>query len=105
MAGTPLAEMSQVSSGTINNIVNTQKNVYSAAVPQILVTWVGKTDLRAATESAVVGLGPIAQALTSRSFDDVFLLTDYPASDVKPFLRWLMPQSSARLHVLHESLA
>jgi hypothetical protein len=30
---------------------------------RVLVAWVGRTDLRASTESEAVGMGPMAQAL------------------------------------------
>ena len=46
-------------------------------VRRILVSWVGRTDLRAPTEATTVGDGPIAQAVTARQFDDVCLLSDY----------------------------
>ena len=44
---------------------------------KVLVAWIGKTDLRAPTESEQVGVGPIAQALEARAFDEAFLLSDY----------------------------
>ena len=71
----------------------------------MLVTWIGKTDLRAATASDAIGLGPIAQALTTRFFDDAYLVTDYPDREVRPFLRWLRPQSATALHILNEPLS
>ena len=71
---------------------------------RVLVTWIGKTDLRAVTESDSIGLGPIAQALAKRSFDDAYLVTDYPEREVRPFLRWLKPQSATTLQVFSEPL-
>ncbi len=41
-------------------------------MPNVLVAWLGKTDLRAPAESESVGQGPIAQALASRGFDEEF---------------------------------
>ncbi len=41
---------------------------------RVLLSWIGQTDLRAPIEQAVVGLGPIAQALEARAFDEAFLL-------------------------------
>ena len=43
---------------------------------QILICWIGNTDLQA-SEGQDVGVGPIAQALDAREFDEVFFITDY----------------------------
>ncbi len=72
---------------------------------KVLVTWIGKTDLRAITESNTLGLGPIAQALTTRSFEEAYLATDYPEDEVRPFLRWLKQKTATALHVLNEPLS
>ena len=61
---------------------------------QILVSWVGNTDLRAVTEAEAVGLGPIAQAVRSRDFDEIVLISDYPEPRVRPYLEWLGSQTS-----------
>jgi sigma54-dependent transcription regulator len=61
--------------------------------------------LRAPTEQAVVGLGPIAQALEARSFDEAFLLSDYSDALVKPYLRWLASRSKTRIEALPEKLS
>jgi len=55
----------------------------------ILISWVGRTDLTAATSSTTVGLGPIAQAVKSCSFDRIVLISDYPENDVHSYTRWL----------------
>lgn len=34
-----------------------------------LISWIGRTDLRAVQEGDIVGLGPIAQAIRALSFD------------------------------------
>ncbi|MCA2979484.1 MAG: sigma-54-dependent Fis family transcriptional regulator [Myxococcaceae bacterium] len=72
---------------------------------QVLVTWVGRTDLRAPTEPDEVGVGPIAQALDARKFDEAFLVTDYPEAKVKPFVQWLKGRSQTKLVVLPEPLS
>ncbi|MCC7383254.1 MAG: sigma 54-interacting transcriptional regulator [Deltaproteobacteria bacterium] len=71
----------------------------------VLVAWIGKTDLRAPTESDLVGLGPVAQALEERAFHEAFLLSDYNEKLVQPYLKWLRGRSSARIEVLHEKLS
>lgn len=56
---------------------------------KILVSWIGRTDLRAVKESEIVGLGPIAQAVRAVSFDHVVLLNNFPESEALPYLHWL----------------
>ena len=72
---------------------------------KLLVGWIGKTDLRAPAESALVGLGPIAQALEGRAFDEAFLLSDYDDKLVQPYVKWLRARSSTRVEVLPEKLS
>ena len=75
-------------------------------VRRILVAWIGRTDLRAPTESEAIGLGPIAQAVDARELDELWLLlADYPKSDVASYLKWLRGRSSTRLEVLPEKLS
>ncbi len=74
-------------------------------VRRILVAWVGRTDLRAPTETDVVGLGPIAQALDARDFDELWLLADYPKSEVAAYVKWLQTRSPTRVEVLPENLS
>lgn len=56
---------------------------------KILVSWVGRTDLRAVEESKEIGLGPIAQAVSARSFDQIHLISDYPEDETSRFVAWL----------------
>ena len=72
---------------------------------QVLVAWVGNTDLKAPTEAEKVGLGPIAQALDARKFDEAFLLTDYAEAKVKPFVQWLKGRAETKLEVVYETLS
>lgn len=72
---------------------------------KVLVTWIGNTDLRAPREADAVGLGPIAQALEARSFDEALLITDYDEDEVSPYVRWLAQRTSARLQVLYDKLS
>ena len=71
----------------------------------VLVSWIGKTDLRAPKESLAVGLGPIAQALDGWEFDHVLLVTDYPRSEVGPFVRWLTNRSTTPIEVVEEKIS
>ena len=59
-----------------------QELLQSAALRSALLAWIGRTDLRAPLESDKVGLGPIAQALASRDFDDLLLVANYDAREI-----------------------
>ncbi|MFM2416649.1 MAG: hypothetical protein RL385_1372 [Pseudomonadota bacterium] len=71
----------------------------------VLVAWVGKTDLRAPAESESVGQGPIAQALIHRDFDEAFLLSDYDDKLVQPYLKWLRGHTKTSVEVLPSKLS
>ncbi len=66
----------------------------------VLVSWLGRTDLRAVTDSDQVGVGPIAQALRTGGFSRLELLCDCPADEADTYREWLRPQIEARV-VLH----
>ena len=72
---------------------------------RVLFAWVGRTDLRAPTESDAVGAGPIAQSLDAREFDDVRLLSDYDHEQVEPYLEWLKSRTKASVAVVYEPLS
>lgn len=56
---------------------------------KILISWIGRTDLNAVSDSATIGLGPIAQAVQSLTFDRLVLLSDHSQKEVKGYLAWL----------------
>jgi sigma54-dependent transcription regulator len=58
-----------------------------------LVSWLGRTDLRAVDESERVGLGPVAQALQTGRFCRLELICDYTTEETAPYLAWLKNQS------------
>lgn len=66
------------------------------------MAWVGRADLRAASESDQVGLGPIAQALDALDFSHVYLLNNYPDDELTPYISWLKSrtQASISLHTV-----
>lgn len=55
----------------------------------ILISWIGFTDLRASRNEKGAGLGPIAQAVTDRIFDEVVLIYDIPDQDCHHYTKWL----------------
>ncbi|MCL1817630.1 MAG: hypothetical protein FWG35_01780 [Spirochaetaceae bacterium] len=44
----------------------------------ILICWIGQTDLNAATGDDRAGLGPIANAVAAQKYDVLCLLNNYP---------------------------
>jgi hypothetical protein len=74
-------------------------------VRNVLVAWLGKTDLRVPTERESVGQGPIAQALASRDFHEAFLLSDYDDTLVQPYLKWLRGRTNTRVEVVPHELS
>jgi transcriptional regulator with PAS, ATPase and Fis domain len=70
----------------------------------ILLSWIGRTDLRAPTEPGAVGAGPIAQALEAMEFDQVVLLCNYPKGEEKDYLAWLKKRCATRVVARHVSL-
>ncbi len=71
----------------------------------LLISWVGQTDLRAPEEEPLIGKGPIAQTLSMHFYDAAVLISDYPEKEVKPFLKWLRPQTKAQVAVYYEPLS
>jgi transcriptional regulator with PAS, ATPase and Fis domain len=66
---------------------------------RVLLSWIGKADLNAAAGDAAGELGPIGQALASRTFDHVVLLNDMPADNVSGFDRWLKKKTKGAIVV------
>jgi len=69
------------------------------SIRSILITWIGRTDLEAAEGNPKAGLGPIAQAVVDRDFDEVHLVSDYPKAQSRKFLDWLNLRSTGQYHL------
>jgi len=72
---------------------------------KILFAWIGKTDLNAANNKGKDGLGPIAQAVSVRSFSRIFLLCNYPKKDAAPYLDWIKSRTNSKVSITHVSLS
>jgi len=70
----------------------------------VLLTWLGATDLRAAKGETSAGLGPVAQAIESRTFDHIVLLTNYEKAEVATFVGWLKKRTATPIAVRSERL-
>lgn len=66
---------------------------------QLLVAWIGRTDIKASSGDPEVGAGPIAQALGAGRYQAIHLLCDFPVGDSKAFLEWITPQTDATIHL------
>jgi DNA-binding NtrC family response regulator len=63
----------------------------------VLVSWVGRTDLRAAAGDREAGLGPLGQAVDCSRFDEFHLLCNYPRKDMDAYLSWLRKRTPCRV--------
>jgi len=65
----------------------------------ILVTWLGRTDLKAAAGETEAGLGPIAQGVLAGNYDAVYLLSDFSETESKSYIKWLKSQTLASINL------
>ena len=72
---------------------------------EILICWLGATDLKAASQNEKVGLGPIGQAAIARSYDEIALISDYGKDRTSPYIAWLQEKSLSKITVHYESLS
>lgn len=63
------------------------------------------TDLRAPREFGQVGLGPIAQAMEARSYDEAALISDYPEGEISAYLDWLKARTATHIRVHYQRLS
>ncbi len=70
----------------------------------ILVAWIGRTDIDASNGVERAGLGPIAQAVTNRSFDKVVLISNYSKEENSSYISWLQAKTKAEIEHYYESL-
>jgi hypothetical protein len=75
-----------------------KKFVHKDIMKNILACWIGETDLRSAQVEGT-GLGPIGQAVTERSFDQIHLLCDYPDIRSAPYIDWLRQRTATSIVV------
>jgi DNA-binding NtrC family response regulator len=66
---------------------------------QILVAWIGKADLKAASADAEGERGPIGQAVTAGQYDALELLCNYSASEASFYRRWIATKSKAKVKI------
>lgn len=55
----------------------------------ILLSWIGFADLKAAEMAKGAGLGPIGQAVKDQPFDEIVLICDWTEKESKDYIKWL----------------
>jgi DNA-binding NtrC family response regulator len=71
----------------------------------ILIAWIGFADLKASRGEKNIGLGPIAQAVTERSFQEIILISDVPDSDCAEYITWLKTLTPAQIQTKKVNLS
>lgn len=72
---------------------------------RVLVSWIGRGDLRAAQDEDAEAVGPVAQSLGASEFAAAVLLTERAGKGVRRYRRWLEKRFAAvDLQVLYEPL-
>lgn len=84
-------------------MLRSHKNIYMTR--DVLISWIGRTDLRAASGAENTGPGPIAQAAGAHPYEAIHLLSDFDPAEAKNYVKWLAPQVSAKIHLHPAKLA
>ena len=74
---------------------------------EILICWIGNTDLRAPNKFDTKDLGPVARALEEMSFDKVVLIDSdhYPSDTIETYIAWLHSRTRASIECFKEPLS
>ena len=70
----------------------------------ILICWIGFTDLKAAQETEDVGLGPICQAATTNAYEEIVLISDRSKQENQAYINWLSDKGPTRIKLHTEKL-
>ena len=71
---------------------------------EILICWLGATDLKAASNSEEVGIGPVAQAVIAKTYDEIALISNYGKDRSLPYIKWLQDKTTVKISAYYESL-
>lgn len=72
---------------------------------RILLAWLGNTDINASAGDEKAGLGPIGQAITSRKFDQLVLLSNHPKAATAEYEKWVYALKKVPVKVYYEALS
>jgi DNA-binding NtrC family response regulator len=70
-----------------------------------LITWIGRTDLKAAVGDPEAGLGPIAQSIRDERYDKIHLLSDFSISESHAYVKWITEKTPAGIQLHHVKLS
>ncbi len=70
----------------------------------ILICWIGNTDLKASEGVEDVGVGPIAQAVNWQPFDQVVLLCDFVLEKSDKYVAWLQERYMGKIVLKSQKL-
>lgn len=62
-----------------------------------MLAWIGLTDIRAAENIVEAGAGPIGQAVESRNFDRILLLSNFDKKQTAAYRKWLAGKTKTPL--------
>ena len=71
---------------------------------KILVCWVGRTDLNGSRGVGDSGVGPIAQVVEERRYDEIVLLNNYPKSEGDEYRDWISSRTACPVSIHHAEL-
>jgi sigma54-dependent transcription regulator len=71
---------------------------------KILFSWIGFTDIEASNNIDSKNVGPIANALDERKFDQIVLLSDLPIKETDNYLNWLTNRYTLTINLIKISL-
>jgi hypothetical protein len=76
-----------------------------AVQEDILLSWIGRSDLKASSGEDAGGPGPVARAIASHPYDRVVLLSNFPEADTESYLAWITKQTRASVEARPVTLA
>jgi DNA-binding NtrC family response regulator len=74
-------------------------------VKKILLAWLGNTDVAASAGDEKAGVGPIAQAVLSRKFDQLVLLSNHPKASSGAYEKWIRSVKEILIKTYYENLS
>jgi transcriptional regulator with PAS, ATPase and Fis domain len=71
---------------------------------KILISWIGFTDIEASNNNNSHNVGPIANALDEKTFDNLLLLSDLPKIETDIYINWLKNRHHCTIDLIRTSL-
>jgi transcriptional regulator with GAF, ATPase, and Fis domain len=71
----------------------------------ILLAWIGLTDLRAANNEAEAGPGPIGQVVQTRIYDKILLLSNLERGQAENYQNWIQKKTKTNLEIIEAKLS